>query len=140
MNYMNDSREFQDTESSCSGKLSHVPRQTAVVPSPRSMLSRDQSLRSDTWSLSGHRDTFLAIHEQSSIHHRHLIKGFFTLGIKVIQVESSCRGVQGHLPRKAKNKLEAQFQCGCLNSFLPAEIPQNFMAVQQKTANIGASF
>ena len=38
----------------------------------------------------------------------------------MIQVESSCRGVQGHLPRKAKNKLEAQFQCGCLNSFLPA--------------------
>ena len=53
MNYMNDSREFQATESSCSGKLSHVPSQTAVVPSPRSMLSRDQSLRSDTWSLSG---------------------------------------------------------------------------------------
>ena len=55
----------------------------------------------------------MAIHEQSSIHHRHLIKGFFTLGIKVIQMESSCRGVQGHLPRKAKNKLEAQFHYGC---------------------------
>ena len=52
VNDMNDSREFQDFESICSGKLSHVPSQLAVVPSPRSMLSRDQSLRSDTWNLS----------------------------------------------------------------------------------------
>ena len=41
MNYLNDSREFQDVESMCSGKLSHVPSQQAVVPSPRSMLCRD---------------------------------------------------------------------------------------------------
>ena len=50
MNCMNDSREFQDVESICSGKLSHVPSQLAVVPSPRSMLS--------------HRETFLATHEE----------------------------------------------------------------------------
>ena len=50
---MNDSGEFQDFESICSGKLSHVPSQSAVFPSPRSMLSRDQSLRSDTWNFSG---------------------------------------------------------------------------------------
>ena len=50
MNCMSDSREFQDVESICSGKLSHVPSQPAVVPSPRSMLS--------------HRETFLATHEE----------------------------------------------------------------------------
>ena len=53
VNLMNDSREFQDVESVCSGKLSHVPSQPAVVPSPRCMLSRDQSLRPDTWNLLG---------------------------------------------------------------------------------------
>ena len=53
MNFMNCSREVQDRESICSGKLSHVPSQQAVVPSPGSMLSRYQSLRSDTWNLSG---------------------------------------------------------------------------------------
>ena len=53
MSHMNDSREFQDVESVCSGKLSHVPSQPAVVPSPCGMLSRDQSLRPDTWNLSG---------------------------------------------------------------------------------------
>ena len=53
VNLMNDSREFQDVESVCSGKLSHVPSQTAIVPSPRSMPSRDQSLRLGTRNLSG---------------------------------------------------------------------------------------
>ena len=48
-----DSKAFQDIESICSGKLSHVPSQPAVVPSLRSMLSRDHSLQPDTWNLSG---------------------------------------------------------------------------------------
>ena len=33
--------------------MSHVPSQPAVVPSPRSMLSRDRSMPLDTWNLSG---------------------------------------------------------------------------------------
>ena len=61
VNRMNDSGEVQDIESIRSGKLSHVPSQPAVVPSPRSMLSRDQSLRSDTWKLSGTQGNFLTI-------------------------------------------------------------------------------
>ena len=50
MNHMNDAREFQDVESICSGTLSHVPSQPAVVPSLCGMQSRDQSLRSDKWN------------------------------------------------------------------------------------------
>ena len=46
--------------------------------------------------------------------HRHLTKEFFTLRIKVPQVESQCREVQGDLSRMVKNELEAQFQCRCL--------------------------
>ena len=46
------SGDFQEIESICSGKLSHVPSQPAVVPSPRSLLSRDRSMRPDTWNLS----------------------------------------------------------------------------------------
>ena len=34
MNHMEDSREIQDTESICSGKLSHVLSQPVVIPSP----------------------------------------------------------------------------------------------------------
>ena len=53
VNLMNDSGDFQDVESVCSGKLSHVSSQPAVVPSPRGMLCRDQSLRPDTWNMLG---------------------------------------------------------------------------------------
>ena len=50
---MNDLGEFQDVESACSGRLSHVPSQPAVVPSHRGMPSRGQSLELDTWNLLG---------------------------------------------------------------------------------------
>ena len=53
-NLMNDFGEFQDVESICSQqKSSHVPSQPVVVPSPCGMLSRDQSLRPDSWNLLG---------------------------------------------------------------------------------------
>ena len=51
VNLMNVFREIQDFESACSGRLSRVPSQPAVVPSPCGMLSRDHSLRPDTWNL-----------------------------------------------------------------------------------------
>ena len=53
MNFLNDSREIQDVESICTGRLSHVPSQPAIVPSLGVMLSRDQSLRTETWNLFG---------------------------------------------------------------------------------------
>ena len=53
MKCMNDSREFQDVDSICSGKLSHFPSQPAIVPSLGGMLSCDPSLRLDTWNLLG---------------------------------------------------------------------------------------
>ena len=52
-NCMNDSGEFQDVQSICTGKLSHVPSQPAVVASPCRMPTRDQSLRPETWNLFG---------------------------------------------------------------------------------------
>ena len=59
VNSMNDSGEFQEIESIRRGKSSRVP-----VPSPRALSSSDQSLRSDTWNLSGSQGKFLAIHKQ----------------------------------------------------------------------------
>ena len=47
VNSMNDSRKYQAVESMCSGGLSHVPSQLAVVPSLRGMLIRNRSLRPD---------------------------------------------------------------------------------------------
>ena len=111
VNCMNDSREFQDIESNFCGQFSHVPSQPAVIRSPRSMLSRDKRLPLDTWNLSEPQENVLAIHALYSIHHKHLIKEFFTLRIKVPLVESQCREVQGHPSQEVKNELGAQVQC-----------------------------
>ena len=53
MNSMRDSGEFQEVESSHSGRLSCVPSQPATLPSYRSMLSRDKRVPLDTWNTSG---------------------------------------------------------------------------------------
>ena len=48
MNSMDDSGEFQEVESNHSWRLSHVSSQVAMIPSSRSMLSRDKRLLHDT--------------------------------------------------------------------------------------------
>ena len=53
MNSMNDSGEFHDAESYFGARLSHVSSQPAIIPSSRSMLSRDKRLPLNTWSSSG---------------------------------------------------------------------------------------
>ena len=52
MNSMNDSGELQEVENH-SGRLSYVSSQPEVIPSSRSMLSRDKRLPLDTWNSSG---------------------------------------------------------------------------------------
>ena len=53
MNSMNESGDFQDVKSNCSGKLSDVSSQPVMIPSSRSLLSRDTRLPLDTWNQSG---------------------------------------------------------------------------------------
>ena len=53
MNSVNDSGEFQEVESNHSGRLSYVSSQPAMIPSSRSMLSRDKRLPLDTWNQTG---------------------------------------------------------------------------------------
>ena len=49
---MNSPGEFQDIESNCSGRLSHVSSQPEMIPSSRALLSRDKRLPLDTWNQS----------------------------------------------------------------------------------------
>ena len=53
MNSMLHSGDFQDVEPNYSGRLSYVSSQLAMIPSSRSMLSRDKTLPLDTWNQSG---------------------------------------------------------------------------------------
>ena len=71
-NFINDSREFQDVESNYSGRLSYVSSQPAMIPSSRSMLSRDKRLPLDTWNTSGLQENcFLVINFLRLIHTGH---------------------------------------------------------------------
>ena len=77
MNYVNNSGEFQEVESICIGKLSHVPIQPAAIPSLYGMLSRDQSLRPGTRNLSGSQgivfDSPSAVINSSSTPHQGML-------------------------------------------------------------------
>ena len=53
MNSKSDSGEFQEVASNYRGRLSYVSSQPAMIPSSRSMLSRDKRLPLDTWNTSG---------------------------------------------------------------------------------------
>ena len=79
MNSMNDSGEFQEVESNYSGRLSYVSSQPAMIPSSRSMLSRDKRLPLHTWNIyiyiyMDYRKTFLVINFQRLIHSEIILK------------------------------------------------------------------
>ena len=59
MNSMSDSGDFQEVESNYSGRVSYVFSQLAMIPSSRSMLSRDERLPLDTWNTSGLQENVL---------------------------------------------------------------------------------
>ena len=58
MNSMNDSGDCQDVESNFCGTLSHVSSQPSMIPSSRSLLSRDKRLPLDTESIWSTRKRF----------------------------------------------------------------------------------
>ena len=110
MNFTNDSREFQDVESICSGRLSHVLGRPAVVPSPRSMLIHDQSLRHDTWNLLGTSgnvfDSPRAVIDSSSTPYPGILHSWNQSAAG----ENSVRECSGFLSPEVKNEIERQFQ------------------------------
>ena len=68
MNCMNDSGDFQDVESKFCGRLSHVSSQPVMIPSSRSLVSRDNRLPLDTWNQSGVQENVLQISFLRLIH------------------------------------------------------------------------
>ena len=77
VNCMSGPDKFQETESHYSGKNSHVFSQCTVIPSTRSLLSRDRRHLIHGICLN-HRGSFSAIHALCWVHHRYLVKEFFT--------------------------------------------------------------
>ena len=76
MNSMGDSGEFQEVESNYSVRFSYVSSQPAMIPSSRSMLSRDKRLPLDTWNTSGLQENVFVINFLRLIHTEIIIKEF----------------------------------------------------------------
>ena len=119
-------------------KLINVPSRSAVVPSPRSM-SRDQSLRSDTWNLSGTQGYVFghlrAIIDSSQTPHQGILHstnqsatGGNTVQKSTGTLVAKCEEHVGRtmlMPSFARRP-------STMTSFSPAEVPQNSMADQQR--------
>ena len=138
VNCMNDSGEFRDIESNYSGKLSHVPSQPAVVPSPRSMLSRDRRMPFDTWSLSGTQGNVFGnpryMLDSSQIPYQGILHSTNQSATGRIPVQVST----GRPAARGEERIDSTIpmpmsarRSSTMNSFLPAEFPQ--------TTDIGAS-
>ena len=111
MNSMNDSGEFHKVEWNHSGRLCYVPSQP-MIPSSRSMLSRDKRLPRDTWNTSGLQENVLvnqfSTFVSSQNHHQ---------GIHLCTTQRERQDLfhkrlgQGLHSQDMKSELTAQFQC-----------------------------
>ena len=110
MNPMNDSGEFQKVESNYSGRLPCVSSQPAVIPSSRSMLSRDKRLPLDTWNTSGSQENVLVINYLRLIHPEIILKEFTLAHHKENEDQFHKLQGQGLLSQEMTNKIETQCQ------------------------------
>ena len=74
MNSLDSPGEFQDIESKCCGRLSRVSSQLEMIPSSRSLLSRDKRLPLDTWNQSRIQENVFVrlIHPETFLKEFHL--------------------------------------------------------------------
>ena len=130
---------MNDIESSYSGKLSHVPSQRAVVPSPRSMSSRDRSMPFDTRSLSETQGNVFGsprhMLDSSQMPYQGILHSTNQSATGGIPVQRSTRRPVARGEERIGSTTSMPMTAGRLstmNSFQPAEIPQISMAVQQR--------
>ena len=125
---MSDSNEFQDFESICNRKESHVPSQAAVVPSPRAMSSRAQSLRPETWNFFGIQEHVFAnpraAFDSSQTPYQGMLYSLNRIGTGESFVrESTVKPVAGSEERNRETIPTARFarRPSTMNSFFPTE-------------------
>ena len=129
MNSVSDSGDFQDVESKFCGRLSHVSSQPVMIPSARSMLSRDKRLPHDTWNHSGLQEyVFWKLIFLRLIHPEIILKEFNL---------TTCKETEKQSLEQKRRILVAQFQWHLQqnrwqSSTIPVELPQNYMVGQQR--------
>ena len=141
-NSMYDSGEFQEVESNYSGRLSYVSSHPAMIPSSRSMLSRDTRLPLDTWNNSGLQETFfwklLSTFDPPRDHHQ---------GTQPDDVQRNREAVPEAGRTKTIHTCEDRQSQGTIpmptfvtrppttSSTIPVELPQSFLVGQQRYRN-----
>ena len=110
MNSVNDSGQFQEVESNYSGRLSYVSSQLAMIPSSRSMLSRDKRLPLDTWSTSGSQENVFGNHLFTFDSPRDHPRGIQSCASQS-ERGSVPQATGTDFSQEMTNKIEAQFQC-----------------------------
>ena len=132
MNCLNDSRKFQEVESNYSGKNSHIPSQPAVVPSPRSVLSRDKRLPLDTWNLSGPQENVFGnprhVFDASQTPHEGILHSAAPRATGKVPVHGSTGTLVARDEERLGSTIPMPMFAGrpsTMNSYLPADTPQN---------------
>ena len=143
---MNDSGAFQDVESNYSKKISHVASQPTVVPSPRSTLSRNHSLRSATWNLSGTQGNVLW---QSTFYVRFITDNLSKNSSLYESKSHRCNPSAGKHGETCRERRGENLEHGCnadvwkkaVNHefFFTSGNPTEFYGWTAKTTDIGAS-
>ena len=135
VNFLNDSGEFSRYE----GKLSHVPSQAAVVPSPRCMLSRDQSLRLGTWNLLGTSGNVFDSPRAVIVSSLSPYQGVLHTWNQSATGENTVRESTGITAARSEERNQETIptprfarKSSTRNAFFPAEVPQNYMTDQSK--------
>ena len=121
----------------CSGKLSHVLCQPAVGPSPRSLLSRDRSVPLDTWTLCGTQGNVLGnprlMLDSVQTPYQGILHSTTPSAAGAVPVQRSTGRPVARGEERTGSTTPMPMSAGrpsTMNSFLPAEIPQNSMAVE----------
>ena len=134
-----DSGDFQDTESNYSGNVSHVPSQPAVVPSPRSRLSRDKWMPIDTWNLSEPQGNVFGNPRPMFVSLQTLCQGILrsmtpsATGAIPVQVSTGRPVARGEERTGSTTTMPmSERKPSTMNSSSPVEVPQNSMAGQQR--------
>ena len=135
---MNDSKEFQDTASICSRKLSHVPSQLAMIPSSRSMLSRYKRLPLDTWNTSGLQEHISgnprALFDSSQILHQTILHATNQSATGGIPVQRSTGRPVAKGEEQTGNAVPISIferRPSTMNSFSPAMVDQQRLHISE---------
>ena len=138
MNYLTDSGEFHEVESNCSGFFCHVPSRRAVIPSLRSMLSRDKRLPLETLNLSEPQGNFFGnrrpVFDSSQTPHQGILHPSNQSATGAFSIAGKCRET---CRERWRTNWEHDFNADVWKKavnhefFLPAEIPHNSTAAQQ---------